>query len=709
MQSFVVIMRTHNFYKSFPRKVIHPAVRFLSPTLGALSLAVCWGATPLFAQDAPSGSATTKLPEVTVSSTPLEMTSFESAQPVTVLSGAELQAKPQSSLGAMLSGELGISSTGFGPGAGRPIIRGLGGDRVRILENGVGTQDASNTSPDHMVTVDPSTIEKIEVLRGPAALLYGTSAVGGVVNVFDNRIPTELPGGPVSGRGEIRGGLVDKERAANISLNAPVGTFAFHFDGSMRRTDDIDIPGFARSARLRERSPSENGEEPRNFLPYSATETDNFTLGTSLIRESGFLGVAVSELNSTYGVPNGEENISIDARRRRADLRGKAYEPVDGIKAMELKIGVVDYEHTEFEGSEPGTFFKNQGLDSRYEITHEEIAGVKGIVGTQFQYNDFEAIGEEAFQPPSITSSGSLFIFEEYAVNERLKLQAGLRGDYHDIQATGFVPADSDVAQDLGRNFLTFSQSTGAVWTPVENYAVALSIAHTERAPSSQELFADGPHVATGAFELGDPTLDKERSLGIDLTLRKKSGRITGSLGGYYNHFYNYIGLLPTGETIDDLPAYSFREVAANFYGIESQIAYHFLENYEHGEDFSIDFQPDYTWADDLTNNSPLPRIPPLRLRVGANYSIANLFTSRLELQQVFKQSRTASDETDTDGYTFLNAMISRDITIDSTPFTVFLRGNNLLNEKAREHTSFIKDVAPLPGMNVTTGVQVRF
>ncbi len=663
----------------------------------------------VLAQDASSKGSSTKLPEVTVSSTPLEMTSFESAQPVTVLSRDDLQSRPQTSLGAMLSGELGISSTAFGPGAGRPIIRGLGGDRVRILENGVGTQDVSNTSPDHLVTVDPGTIEKIEVLRGPAALLYGTSAVGGVVNVFDNRIPTELPSGPASGRGEIRGGLVDKERAANLSLNVPIDTFAFHFDGAIRRTDDIDIPGFARTSQLRENSPSENGEEPRNFLPYSDTQSDNFTFGTSLIRESGFLGVAVSELNSTYGVPNGEENISIDARRRRADLRGKAYDPVDGIKAMELKVGVVDYEHTEFEGSEAGTVFKSQGLDSRYEVTHEEIAGLKGIAGVQFQYNDFEAIGEEAFQPPSITSSGALFIFEEYALTNQLKLQAGLRGDYQDVQATGFIPLGSELAQDLGRNFLTFSQSAGAVWTPVENYAVALSIAHTERAPSSQELFADGPHIATGAFELGDPSLDKERSLGIDLTFRKQSGRFTGSLGGYYNHFYNYIELLPTGETIDDLPAYSFRQVAANFYGIESQVAYHFFENYEQGEDFSIDFQPDYTWADDLTNDSPLPRIPPLRVRVGANYSIAKLFNSRIELQQVFKQSRTADEESDTDGFTLLNAVISRDIVMDSTPFTVFLRGNNLLNEKAREHTSFIKDVAPLPGMNITTGVQVRF
>lgn len=657
----------------------------------------------------PSSAEPSMLPEVTVSSTPLEQTSFESAQPVSVLSSKELQTKPQSSLGSMLSGELGIASTGFGPGAGRPIIRGLGGDRVRILENGVGTQDASNTSPDHLVTIDPSQIEKVEVLRGPAALLYGTSAVGGVVNVFDNRVPTELPKGPVSGKADIRGGTVDRERAGSASINVPVGSFALHVDGSKRRTDDIRIPGFARSRRLRDESPSEDGNEPRNVLPFSDTETDNFTVGTSYIRESGYLGAAVSEYNSRYGVPNGEENISIDARRRRADLRGKLFNPFDGISAMELKVGVVDYEHTEFEGTEEGTNFKSQGLDGRYEITHEKIAGFKGVFGFQYQYTDFEAVGEEAFQPPSITSTGSLFILEEYEVSDSFSLQVGGRGDYQDLQARGFVPQGQDEEVDIGTNFLTFSQSAGAVWKPADNYALALSVAHTERAPSSQELYADGPHVATGAFEYGDPNLDKERSLGVDLTLRKKGGAVTGSIGGYYNHFYNFIGLLPTGDTADDLPVYQFRDVPATFYGIESQVAYHFLANYEQGEDLSLDIQPDYVWAEDRNTDTPIPRIPPFRLKVGANYSIANNFSSRVEVQQIFRQGRNAPEESETGGFTLLNAIVTKDVKIDSFPVTIFVRGDNLLNEKAREHTSFIKDVAPLPGINVTSGLSFRF
>jgi iron complex outermembrane receptor protein len=683
--------------------------------VSAVSILLCSTLAPYSsasADDLPAGA--TSLPpqaldEIVVSSTPLERTLFESAEQVTVLSGRELQTKAQGSLGATLSGELGIASSGFGPGATRPIIRGLGGDRIRVLENGIGTQDVSNTSPDHVVTVDPFLAQKIEVLRGPAALLYGTSAVGGVVNVFDNRIPEELPTAPVSGKAEVRGGTVDRERASIVSLDAPVGSFAFHFDASKRRTDDIDIPGFARTAASRNSGEELEYPEPRGTLPFSATDTDNLTFGTSYIKDSGFLGVAVSEYNSNYGVPNGENDISIDASRKRIDLRGKAFDPVDGVKSMEFKMGIVDYEHTEFEGAEVGTQFKNKGVDTRYEVTHKKLGPLEGVVGFQYQASDFSAVGEEAFQPPTTSNIGSLFLFEEYVASQSVKLQAGGRIDYQDISADGFAPLGSDTARDIGRNFTTFSQSAGVVWTPLEDYAAALSLAHTERAPSGQELFADGPHVATGAFEIGDPDLDTEQSLGIDLVLRKKAGRVTGSIGGYCNRFQNFIGLIPTGETADGLPVYAFESIPATFLGVESQIAYHFLESTPSGEDLSFDFQPDYIWAEDRSSGDAIPRIPPFRMKWGLNYSRPDLFTARAEVQQIFRQTRNAPDETEAPAYTFLNLTVSKDIKVSTLPVTMFLRGTNLLNDKAREQTSFIKDVAPLPGANVVAGVQIRF
>ena len=676
----------------------------LLSTVGAYSAACAEDQAKELALNPPQA-----LDEIIVSSTPLDRTLFESAEQVTVLSGRELQTKAQGSLGATLSGELGIASSGFGPGATRPIIRGLGGDRIRVLENGIGTQDVSNTSPDHAVTVDPLLAQKIEVLRGPAALLYGTSAVGGVVNIFDNRIPEELPAAPVSGKAEIRGGTVDRERAGVLSLDAPVGSFAFHFDATKRRTDDINIPGFARTTALRNSGEDLEYPEPRGTLPFTGTDTDNLTFGTSYIRDSGFFGVALSEYNSTYGVPNGENDISIDASRKRVDLRGKAFEPFHGVKSMELKMGIVDYEHTEFEGAEAGTQFKSQGVDTRYEIAHKKIGPLEGVIGFQYQYSDFSAIGEEAFQPPTTTTIGSLFLFEEYVASRSVRFQAGGRLDYQDISADGFAPLGSVTARDLGRDFMTLSQSAGLVWTPHEDYAAALSLAHTERAPSGQELFADGPHVATGAFEIGDPEINAEQSLGIDLVLRKKAGRVTGSIGGYCNRFQNYIGLIPTGETADRLPVYAFESLPATFLGFESQIAYHFFGSNPTGEDLSFDFQPDYVWAEDRRSGEAIPRIPPLRMKWGLNYSRPDLLTARAEVLQIFRQNHNATDETEAPAYTFLNLTVSKDIKISEMQMTMFLRGTNLLNDKGREQTSFIKDVAPLPGANVVAGLQFRF
>lgn len=657
----------------------------------------------LNAQESPGLSP--RLDEVIVSSTPLDRTLFESAQPITVLSGTELMTKAQGTLGQTLASEPGISSSNFGPGASRPIIRGLGGDRVRILQNGIGTGDVSNTSPDHLVTIEPILLDKIEVIRGPAALLYGTSAVGGVVNTFDNRIPEELPEGPLSGVVEARGGTNDEERAGVFILEAPVGPFALHIDGSKRRTDDIRIPGFARTTELRDSDPID--PEAKGKLPSSSTDTDNITFGTSAIGETGFLGVAYNEFNSDYGVPNGEPDISIDAHAERVDLHGKLNQPLEYLKALETKMAYNEYRHTEFEGADAGTKFKNRSYEGRFELTHETIASFDGLLGFQYQHADFSALGEEAFQPPTETKIGSVFLFEETPLTESIKFQVGGRIDLQDTDATGYTPPGGDLSEDISRDFNTFSQSGGLVWSPLEQYAVALSLSHTERAPTGQELFSNGPHVATDAFEIGDPDLGTEKSLGIDLTLRKQEGRITGSVGGFYNRFSNFIATIPTGEVEDDLPVYQFEAIPADFYGIESEVAYHLIQN--EGEELSIDYQPDWVWASDRDTDEALPFIPPLRMKFGVNYAREELFDARLEVMQVFSQDRVAENETDTDGYTMLNATVSRTFVVEQYQFEVFLRGTNLLNEKAREATSFIKDIAPLPGVNVQSGVRLRF
>jgi iron complex outermembrane receptor protein len=322
----------------------------------------------------------------------------------------------------------------------------------------------------------------------------------------------------------------------------------------------------------------------------------------------------------------------------------------------------------------------------------------------QLQDSRFKALGEEAFQPPTDSTIGSAFLFESVDLSEDITFQLGTRYDVSVIESDGFTDDSTD---DLSRDFNTLSQSTGLVWDLKPDYALALSVAHTERAPNGQELYADGPHVATGAFEVGDADLTIERSLGTDLTLRKQHGKWRGSLGGFYNRFWNYISLNPNGETQDDLPVYLFEQVNADFFGFESQLSYYLID--QGVEELSFDLQPDYVWARDRDNDEYLPRITPMRIKIGANYYRHELFRARLEAQQVFAQRNTADFETSTDSYTMLNAYLSREVEIQAQPVELFVRTSNLLNEKARNHVSFIKDVAPLPGVSAMAGVRVRF
>ncbi len=645
-----------------------------------------------------------RLEEIVVESTGLGQTLSEQLQPVTVLSGDDLDMKVNSSLGDTLALEPGITSSSFGPGAGRPVIRGLDGDRIRVLENGVGTNDLSAASPDHAVTIDSSLIDKIEVVRGPAALLYGTSAVGGIVNTFDNRIPEYLPSTPADGTAEIRGDSASETRTGLMSVTAPVGKFALHVDALASKSDDYHIPGYARTGELRATTPIDY-PEPQGTLSWSDTQTDVLTGGGSYIFDKGYVGASFNDYKTIYGVPNGEPDISINAHRRRADFRAGVRDTGEFIESGTVRAGYVDYQHTEFEGEEAGTLFSNNGLDSRIDLKHKEVGGIRGTWGAQFQANDVDAVGEEAFQPPSTTDVYSLFALEEIAANDRLTLQAGLRYDWNEVDTEGF---DRDAFDDnMTRQYNLFSQSVGAILNVSNDYAVTWSTAFTERAPNAQELFADGPHIATGAFEIGDPSLNTEQSLGTDIALRKTEGDVRGSIGGFYNRFWNYIYANPTGETEDDLAVYQFENVPADFWGFESQVAYYVADTVS--REISFDFQPDYVWARNRDTDTYLPRIPPLRMKFGANYYHEDLFRVRLELQQLFEQDKVASNETTTDGYSMLNLYLSKDVELEGRTYELFVRGSNLLSEKVRNHVSYIKDVAPLPGASAMAGIRVRF
>lgn len=665
-----------------------------------LSASPCQGDTPDISNHSDEEY---HLDKVVVESSPLQDTLFNSVQSVSVLSGEDLDEKTKSSLGDTLASEPGVSSSSFGPGAGRPVIRGIGGDRIRILENGVSTQDISNISPDHPVTVESSLVDRIEILRGPAALLYGTSAVGGVVNVFDNRIAERVPDKALSGTAETRTESVDKTRAGVVSFDAPAGPVVFHFDGFKKRSGDVGIPGFARTSELRNTEPLEY-PEPKGRIPFSDTESSNLTLGTSYILDKGFLGAAVSDYDTTYGVPNGEPNVSVQAQRRRVDVRAGVRETNAFIESATTRMGIVNYDHTEYEGIEAETKFKQNSFDGRIDLNHREIASVRGTWGLQLQDSNLEAIGEEAFQPPTETTTYSVFGLEEALLTNTLTWQIGARYDWNDVSTTGF---SEDITDNMAVDKDSFSQSTGLVWDFTPNYALAASLAHTERAPNGQELFADGRHVATGVYERGDPNLDIERSWGTDVTLRKKEGHVRGFIGGFYNRYWNYISANPTGQEQDELPVYQFEAIDADFIGFESQVALFLVD--QSGREVSFDLQPDYVWARDRNDDEYLPRIPPFRVKLGATYYDQEVCRLRAELQHVFAQHNTADYETSTDAYTLLNVYLSKELPQIARNLELFLRGTNLLSEKARNHVSYTKDIAPLPGASAMAGIRIRF
>ncbi len=668
------------------------------------------------------------LDEIVVTASPIERTLFEQAQPVSILSGDALKLNLAPTLGETLNNEPGVSSSYFGPAASRPIIRGLDGDRIRILQNGTNTLDASATSVDHAVSFDPVSAESIEIVRGPATLLYGPNAIGGVVNVIDNRIPDERIDRPVQGSIEGRSGSNNTERGGAFTLEGGVRGFNWHLEGYTRATDELHIPGYARSERLRAREPLEDGEkEARDVLPNSDLRTEGLSVGASYVWDKGFFGLAYSGFHTNYGTV-AEREVTIDMEQRRFDARGAFFEPFAGVKSIRYSAGVSDYEHTEFEGALTGTKFENEGYDARLEIAHEKLGPLEGAIGFQSEKSNFSALGEEAFVPPVETRINSGFVFEEVTINPQWRLQFGGRFDH--------VTVDSDGGEGFGaaqsREFNNLSGSVGVIYTPVEAYAIALNTAFTQRAPTYQELFANGPHIATDNFEIGSPDLDSEKAFSVDLSLRKKLGRVTGALTGFYYRFADYVGLFANGETVageeDDLPVFVYRSTEAEFFGGEAEVTFHLLDPVtpematmaEDGKTMpepaapasfqSLDLvlKADYVHATDAETNTPLPRIPPFRASVALNYRL-DRFSASVEGQYSAHQNRISDFELATDSYFLVNASLGYKVPIRGAEMDVYIKGVNLTDEEARLHTSFLKDIAPLGGRGVLVGMKLTF
>jgi iron complex outermembrane recepter protein len=664
----------------------------------------------------------TALDELVVTANRSDQTLFQQVQPATVLKGRDLQLKLQPTLGETLNNEPGVSSTFFGPGASRPIVRGLGEDRVRVLQNGTSVLDVSNVSPDHAVATDPLIIRSVEIVRGPATLLYGPNTIGGVVNVIDDRIPQERFSGTYpSGKFETRVGSADDLFSQSGALTWGSGPIVFHLDGFNRDSNDLEIPGYARSSELREADPLPPGDEPRGTLPNSSTRSQGAGLGGSYIWDSGYIGVSYSGVDSNYGTV-AEPDVTIDLRQRRWDTRGAFYNPTLWLKEINFNFGYSDYEHTEFEGSEVGTRFLIDGYDGRVEFLHEKIGPFEGAFGIESQQSEFSALGDEAYLPPVENRVNSLFFFEEIPLDP-LRLQFGARYDHQSNDTESSI----NFGPGVSRDFDAFSTSAGIVYNPTEDYAVALSVAYTQRPPTYVELFADGPHLATGTFEIGDADLGTEDSLSLDLSLRKRTGRVTGSISGFYYRFNDFISAQPTGavDPEDALPVFAYESIGATFYGGEIETTFHLLEPVEAApatdakspvsdvkpaSDHRLDLilRADYVHAEDRDSGEPIPRIPPFRASAALDYGNGP-FDARLEGQYASSQHRHADYELPTDGYFMVNASVSYELQLGGVDTTFYLKGVNLTDEEARLSTSFLKDIAPLAGRGVVVGLRAEF
>lgn len=652
-----------------------------------------------------------RVEEVVVTSTALHENPLEVAQPTSVVAGDELRRQIAASIGETLAGELGVSSTYFGPSASRPVIRGLGGYRVQVLQDGAAALDVSSLSQDHAVSIESVVSQQIEIIKGPAALLYGSGAAGGLVNVVTTRIPHEPAKSPLSGAAELRSDTATDERTGAFSLDGGAGALAFHADYFDRETDDVKIPGFAQSDALR-RQLIDTGEEPndiRGRIANSASDTRGGAIGASLAGDAGFGGLSWSRYESTYGIP-AEAEAFIDMQQDRFDARGDWNANGAWLDTLHLNGAYSDYTHTEFEApGVPGTLFNQNSFELRAAADHHWSSDWRGTVGAQYVDIDFEAIGEEAFVPASLTRTLSVFAFEERHFDP-WTLELGARAEQQTIEPA-IGPANDSALPDYDET--AFNLSAGLVFKLAEDHALALNVTRTQRHPQAAELYANGPHIAAGRVEIGDANLDMETAWTADVSLRSTGEAIRWTLNAFYNDYETYIFLNPTGEIEADeieageesLPIFEYLQAGAKLYGYEAEVIFPLLGDSDDALDLRL--ASDYVRGK-LDDGSNLPQIPPLRVGAGLHYETGP-WHAGVEAFYNTKQDDVIENELPTDSYTMLDLDVSYRLPLGDSHLLVFARGSNLLDEEARLATSPLKDIAPLPGRSFHLGARAEF
>ncbi|QDC96227.1 TonB-dependent receptor [Candidatus Methylopumilus universalis] len=666
---------------------------------------------------------TLTIPTTAVTGNPLGVGSDQMVVPISILNGRELSLKRENTLAETLNSIPGVSNSSFGPSVGRPMIRGMDSDRIKILQNGVNNLDASNLSFDHGVSIDPLIIEQIDVIRGPATLLYGGGAVGGVVNAIDHRIPKEKLQG-ITGRGEVRYGGANLEQSNAAVVDVGTGNFVMHFDAYNRDAKNLRIPGNAvsdRKSATKFWDPTANTGAGRhedysnnngtNRLINSYSESKGGAIGASMIFDRGYAGMSYAKHQTKYGSPL-ESAVSIDMDNDRFDFASEIRDLGSFFDRAKFRAAYTDYIHKEIEDGAINTTFKNQGVEGTFELGHQPVLGIKGIVGAQFENGKFQALGAEAFVPSSKTNSQSVYLYEELPIDKH-KVTFGLRHGQHDVDSKGggdFIAAN--------KNFKTNNSAIGGLYTLNSQWSLTGNLSHNERAPSYFELYANGVHAATGMYEQGQANLKIEKSNGLDGQIRWKSGQDSLTFGAYYTKFSNYIGLRSTNdphETYDENNTLTETHKISQFSGIKAEFKGVELEGKTMLTDYlQFNVRGDYVDAKDKTNGGYVPRISPLKLGAGLKYEF-DRFGARLDVLHAFKQDRVATNynyegnkELITDAYTNVSMMATYKLPTQLN-LEAFTRANNLLNEEIREHASFLKDIAPMGGRSIMFGLRGEF
>ncbi|ALM86864.1 TonB-dependent receptor [Bordetella sp. N] len=670
-------------------------------------------AAPAFAQQAPATATTptTNLAPVIITGNPLGNDTLTS--PTSIVEGKALDLRRAATLGETLNGLPGVSTTTYGPMVGRPIIRGLDGDRIRIMNNGLGSVDASSLSFDHAVPIDPISADRIEVIRGPAALMYGGNAVGGVVNVLDDRIPSE----PINGiHGTAQGdwGGANDDRTGAVQVEGGDGKFAIRADAYTRSTHELRIPGYAQSGNVRgQDDDGDNG--PRGRLPNSDGRVHGGGVGMAWTGDSGYAGISYSGYDSDYGSV-AEDSVRLKMRQQRFGATGEVRDLDGFFTSLKANFAYTDYQHKEVDDGETGTIFKNHGYEARIEGRHRDFGPISGSMGIQISQTQFSALGSEALVPSTDTNNFALFDLEQWKVNDRLTLSAGGRVEYTRLAPSGggnerFLDASK-------RDFTAGSFALGAIYKLNSRWSLAANAAYTERAPTFYELYANGPHEATGQYLIGNQNLNKERSFSGDLGLRFKEGPNKANFSVFYTHFRNYITEANTGLFADDdgeivpsntddaLSQAVYRAVPADFYGFEASSTTRIWDSGAHKLDLNL--SGDYTHARNSDTGEPLPRIPPLRLGMGFDYAYGP-WGAGISFTKAFAQHRRPDNDTSTTGYYRLDANASYAFKVGQTQWLAYVRGLNLTNQEIRYATSVLRDVAPEGGRAVMVGLRASF